>query len=57
MRRKHDMLFGSTIGLNDSIRFGLWAPAAQQVEIRPIYNACILDLRPGESWKYNYETF
>ena len=57
MRSKHDMFFGTTTVLNDTMRFGLWAPAAQQVEIRLIYNACILDLRPGESWKHNCETF
>jgi hypothetical protein len=33
MRSKHDMLFGTTTGLNDSIRFGLWVPAALQVEL------------------------
>ncbi|WP_223247394.1 malto-oligosyltrehalose trehalohydrolase [Sulfuriferula sp. AH1] len=34
MKRVHDMPFGATVLADDRIRFRLWAPAAQQVELR-----------------------
>jgi (1->4)-alpha-D-glucan 1-alpha-D-glucosylmutase len=52
MRRKHDMLFGTTILPDDRLRFRLWTPAVQQVELRLENGTCPLDLRPGLSTKH-----
>ena len=51
MRRKHSMPFGSEVGENGSVRFRLWAPKAERVDVVIETSKLSVSMSPvGDGW-------